>query len=111
MRYVIILPLIGLIALCCNKPAADIPAYHQNKAVIRGINPCMHVCIAGCPCDCGNYFFHFTDSTDTANVVVDDPEIFHFPADIQYPVHLLVSWKKVTRCNTTAIWVTAYKIE
>lgn len=100
------LPLCFAVAACSKHPV-----HYQNKGVIRGWNPCDYPCVINCPCACGSYFFHFTDGPDTANIVIDNPDFFHFPATVHFPVPIEVNWLNTTRCHVRAIRITAYKMD
>ena len=81
-----------------------------NEGIITGFVPCDYACIVQCPCACDNYIFHFTDTGDTANTVIDNKEILEIPANTQFPVRLTVDWQNTTRCGQKAINILRYKL-
>jgi hypothetical protein len=91
----------------CKKDSA--PSF-QNEGVITGINTKECPCIVGCPCFCGGLYFHFTDSVDTANMLLDNPAIFNFGSNTKFPVYVKIYWQNITRCDTTVVKITAYEI-
>ena len=108
MKPAVILLLIGLIFISCKKNQLQ---SFQNNAEIDGRNPCKYLCLVGCPCACGNLYFHFRDTAYTANIPIDNPEIFNFGSDTKFPVYVSVNWENTTRCGVTAIKITSYKIQ
>ena len=93
--------------ISCKKEQADA---FRNKGVITGIDMRLCPCIAGCPCVCGGLDFHFTDTTYTTNIPLDNPEIFKLSPDTNFPVYVELNWVNTTRCGTTAIKITDFKI-
>jgi hypothetical protein len=43
--------------------------------------------------------------------VIDNPDFFHFPATVHFPVPIEVNWLNTTRCHVRAIRITAYKMD
>ena len=107
MKWVILLLFICVGYFSCNKENVQV---FQNEGVITGINPCEYTCLVGCPCSCGNLIFHFIDTVYTTNIPVDNPLIFKFPSNTQFPVYVKVDWQNTTRCGLTAIKIINYKI-
>lgn len=107
MRYSIVLLLICAFFFSCKK---DKVKTFQNQGVIGGVNPCASPCLINCPCTCGNLYFHFTDTVYTANIPLDNPQIFNFPSNVKFPVYVKINWLNTTRCGTTAIKIIDYKI-
>src|SRR5450432_3960073 len=110
MKRALYLSLFCFVIYSCKKSGAQTAAPYQNLAVINGSNPCQSPCIIDCPCSCGNLYFHFTDTAFTDNIPIDNKEIFKFPANITYPVHVKVNWINTTRCGGFAIKITSYEI-
>jgi hypothetical protein len=96
-------PMLFLVLFCS-------PAPYQNIAVIDGRDPCEYACIINCPCACGDLYFHFTDTSFTDNIPIDNQEIFKFPPNTTYPVKVKVNWINTTRCGVFAIRITGYQI-
>ena len=97
-----------VILLCsCKKNNQQI---FQNNGVITGVNLLTCPCTASCPCGCGGLFFHFTDTSYTSNIPLDNPSIFKLGTNIKFPVYVKLNWENTTRCGATAIKVTSYKI-
>ncbi len=102
--------LLLLICLCiaffsCKKTKIIL---YQNEGVITGINASQCPCIISCPCVCGGLFFHFVDTVYTANIPLDNPGIFNFPSNTNFPVYVKLNWDNTTRCGTFAIKITEY---
>ena len=81
----------------------------KNRAVITGFDHRQCPCTDICPCVCGTILFHFADTTYTANIPVDNQEIFKLDANTKFPVYLRVNWLNTTRCGITAIKITDFK--
>jgi hypothetical protein len=81
-----------------------------NEGVITGVNPCEYACVIECPCACGNFLFHFTDTGDTSNVIIDDHDAINLPSNTQFPVHITLDWQNTTRCNVKGIKILKYKL-
>jgi hypothetical protein len=109
MKYLFAI-LMSFLAICaCKKNSQTVHAApYQNLAVITGINPCAYACVDTCPCACGNFLFHFTDSSFAGNIVVDNPTIINLPLNTKFPVYIKVNWVNTTRCDIAAIRITAY---
>lgn len=107
MKPGIILLLICFVFFSCKKDKAKL---FQNEGVITGVNASQCPCLAACPCGCGGLFFHFIDTSYTANIPLDNPQIFKFPSNVQFPVYVKINWENTTRCSTTAIKIIDYKI-
>jgi hypothetical protein len=104
MRYLAFL-LLSISLVSCKKKEVLL----TNQGIITGINPCQYACLIDCPCACGNYLFHFTNSVDTSNIVIDNREIFQFPTNTQFPVRITLDWQNTTRCGIQSIKVLNYK--
>jgi hypothetical protein len=107
MKRGIILLLICTVYFSCKKDKVKL---FQTEGVITGINVRQCLCVAECPCACGGLFFHFIDTVYTANIPLDNPQIFNFPSNIKFPVFVKINWENTTRCGTTAIRIIDYKI-
>lgn len=81
-----------------------------NEGEITGFSVCDYACIAGCPCACIGYIFHFTDTGDSSRVIIDNSPIISLPSNVQYPVHITVNWQNTTRCGEKAIKIINYKL-
>jgi hypothetical protein len=106
MKLLFLFVFFSTIFLSCRKEQAN---SFQNKGVITGIDMRLCPCIAGCPCVCGGLNFHFTDTAYTANIPLDNPEIFKLGPDTNFPVYVELNWVNTTRCGTTAIRITDFK--
>jgi hypothetical protein len=102
MHYRLILFFTALSFFSCKKSSQDAGSF-QNNAVITGLDVRLCPCVVDCPCVCGGILFHFTDTTYTANIPVDNAAIFNLNADTKYPVYVKVNWQNTTRCGVTAI--------
>jgi len=105
MRYFVLFFAL-LILLSCKKKEPLL----TNEGVITGINPCAYACVINCPCACGNFLFHFTDTGDTSNIIIDNQSIIQLPTNGKYPVRLTLDWQSTTRCGIKAIKVLNYKL-
>jgi len=83
---------------------------YRSEGVITGINLSQCPCIVQCPCGCGGLFFHFVDTVYTANIPLDNPQIFNLPGNVKFPVYVTLNWKNTSRCGVTAIKILDYKI-
>jgi ubiquitin C-terminal hydrolase len=108
MKQLFIILFICIAIFSCKKQNSGTASPYQNIGVINGIDPCEYPCIINCPCACGDLFFHFTDSSYTANIPIDNPGIFNLPLNTKYPVYVKVNWQNTSRCSTTAIKITAW---
>ena len=81
-----------------------------NKGEITGYSFCDYACTETCPCACGGYIFHFTDTGDTTNVVIDNRGIFNLPSNVRFPILITVDWQNTTRCGVKAIKILNYKL-
>ncbi len=86
------------------------PRLFQNEGVITGIDVSLIPCVFGCPCSSGGVYFHFTDSSYTGNIVVDNSEIFHLSPGSHFPVRVMVDWQNTSRCKIPAIIVTRFMV-
>ncbi|HUX84352.1 MAG TPA: hypothetical protein VMV20_03910 [Chitinophagaceae bacterium] len=91
----------------CTK---ETPRRFQNEGVITGINAEEFPCKASCPCGAGGVFFHFTDTSYTADIIVDNPQIFNLAAGSHFPVRVMVDWQNTSRCGITAIKITQFMV-
>src|ERR1022692_235620 len=107
MRTWLPLLVISAIFFSCKKDTKSL----SDEGVVTGISVSTCASIAACPnvCD-GSLYFHFTDRADTKNVVIDNPTIFKFPQNANFPVRVSLDYISTTRCGITAIKVTWYKI-
>jgi hypothetical protein len=105
MRYLAFI-LIFSVIVSCKKKEIQL----TNGGEITGISICDYACIAACPCNCGSYIFHFTDTGDSTNVVIDNRGIFNLPSNTQFPAHVTVDWQNTTRCGVKAIKILNYKL-
>jgi hypothetical protein len=106
--YLIILLGILPVDSGCFKSNAD----QVNTAVITGVNLRACPCNVACPCACGGIYFHFTDTGDTSNIIVDNPGIFQLSTQIRsFPVNLKVHWKSSSRCGMKAIVVGSFSFQ
>jgi hypothetical protein len=108
MKPIILLAFISTIFISCKK---DTTSSFQNKGVITGIDMRLCPCAIGCPCICGGLDFHFIDTSYTANIPLDNPVIFKLGSNAQFPIYVQVNWQNTTRCGTTAIKITEFKIQ
>jgi hypothetical protein len=108
---VLLICIFCFVIFSCKKNNTQTAAPYQNLAVIDGRNPCESACLINCPCACGNLFFHFIDTSYTANIPIDNQDTFKFPANIKFPVTVKVNWINTTRCNTFAIKITSYQLQ
>ncbi|HUX84351.1 MAG TPA: hypothetical protein VMV20_03905 [Chitinophagaceae bacterium] len=105
------IPLFLSLTLLISCVKAPFPQFFQNAGVITGLDFSELPCIAACPCSSdGGIYFHFTDTSYTANIVVDNSQIFNLPAGTQFPVHVMVDWQNTTRCGIPAIKVTRFMV-
>ncbi len=103
----ILLPILVILMLMssCKKRETLL----MNEGVITGLDLRECPCIVTCPCSCGGYIFHFTDTGDTSRIVIDNGTIFNLSSNVQFPVKVTVDWQSTTRCGTKAIKILKYK--
>jgi hypothetical protein len=109
MRYGLLFLATCLSVFSCKKSMQDAGSF-QNNAVITGLDMRDCPCVVNCPCICGGILFHFTDTTYTANIPIDNAAIFNLTTDTQYPVYVKVNWQNTTRCGVTAIKITGFRV-
>lgn len=107
MKRSILLLFICLEFFSCKKNKVML---YQNEGVITGVDLRGCPSVIGCPNVCGGLFFHFVDTSYTANITLDNPEIFNLPSNTKFPVYVKLNWENTTRCGVTAIKITGYKI-
>jgi hypothetical protein len=107
MKVVISLLITSFVLLSCKKEKRTL---FKSEGVITGVDVRQCPCVVTCPCICGGLLFHFTDTTYTANVPLDNPGILNLPSEIKFPVYLQLNWENTSRCGITAIKITSYKI-
>jgi len=107
MKQAILLLFVFAAYSSCKK---DKTKAFQNKGVITGFDMRQCPCVLECPCSCGTILFHFTDTSYTDNIPVDNQQIFNFNSGTKFPVNIELNWQNTSRCNTTAIKVIDYKI-
>ena len=107
MKRIIFVLSIFLISLSCQKEKEK---PFQNTGVITGIDLRQCPCVVTCPCVCGGLLFHFTDTSYSANIPLDNPGIFNLGADTHFPIYVKVDWQNTTRCGIVAIKITDFKI-
>lgn len=107
MKHIIFVLSICIINFSCQKEKEK---SFQNTGIITGISPTQCPCVVTCPCVCGGFLFHFTDTSYSANIPLDNSGIFKLGADAHFPVHVKIDWQNTTRCGIVAIKVTDYKI-
>ena len=107
MKRIILLLFICLIHLSCQKEKEK---PFQNNGIITGVDLSGCVSVVTCPQVCGGLFFHFTDTSYTANIPLDNPGIFKLAPNTHFPVYVKIDWQNTTRCGIVAIKITSYKI-
>ena len=107
MKNIIILLLICLAQFSCKK---DEPILFKNEGVITNVDVRECPCTVACPCVCGGLLFHFTDTTYTANIPLDNPSMLNLPSNVKFPVYIKLNWENTSRCGITAIKITGFKI-
>jgi len=105
MRNIAFIFIFSMIVACKKKEVLL-----TNEGVITGVNPCEYACVIECPCACGNYLFHFTDTGDSSNVIIDNRDTINLPLNTQFPVHITLDWQNTTRCGVKAIKILKYKL-
>src|SRR6478672_4570198 len=80
MRYSSLILLCCLWFFSCKKTVQEKSAF-QNNAVITGLDVRLCPNVINCPVVCGGILFHFTDTTYTANIPVDNASTFKLNAD------------------------------
>jgi hypothetical protein len=55
-------------------------------------------------------YFHFTNVADTTDVAIDNPTIFKYPPNANFPIRVRLNYISTTRCGVSAIKVISYKI-
>ncbi|HXB29317.1 MAG TPA: hypothetical protein VNW49_05830 [Puia sp.] len=93
----------------CQKNVQNAGAF-QNNGIITGIDARLCPCSLSCPCVCGTLIFHFTDTTYTANIPIDNPGIFNLSSNTHFPVPVRVNWQNTSRCGVTAIKITSFQL-
>lgn len=106
MKYIIPLMLICLLYSCKKEKAV----VYANDGVITGIDMRQCPCLLECPCACGGLIFHFTNTSDTSRIIIDNARIFKLTNNPQFPVRIKINWQNTTRCNARAIKVTSYAL-
>jgi hypothetical protein len=109
MKSILLLLAVTCILNFSCKKSVQTGSSFQNNGVITGIDARLCPCAVSCPCVCGTLIFHFTDTAYTANIPIDNPEIFNLSSNSHFPVYVRVDWQNTTRCGVTAIKITGFE--
>ena len=104
--------ILALIGICLfGAGCAKSSRAPEQLGLVLGVDMRSCPCAIGCPCACGGTMFQFTENPlDSSIYYVDNPEIFHLPANAKYPVKVSVAWENTTRCGVHAIRVDACRV-
>lgn len=106
MKALVFIVAVSLLLFSCKKSQ---PAFMSN-GVITGVDVSQCPCRIDCPCACGGLIFHFTDTTNTSRVLLDNASDLRLSPDVKFPVQLKLNWVSTNRCGMNAIKITGYKI-
>jgi hypothetical protein len=109
VKFIFSILVICAMFLSCKKKSTMVS--FQNEGILTGMNLLTCPCVDSCPCLCGSYFFHFTNYSDTSNVVIVNSTILKLPSQVSFPVQIKLNWTDATRCNIFAVKITSYQIQ
>ncbi len=106
MNKIILIICFFAIVSCRKTPLTNF----QSRGIITGIDARMCPCNDICPCSCGGYIFFFQDSVSIDRIVIDNPQIFKFSADVKFPINFMLNYENTSRCNAKAIKILNYQV-
>src|ERR1017187_9175700 len=90
MKFILFLAVGCFLQFSCQKANEKVNSF-QSEGVITGIDARLCPCSLSCPCSCGTLIFHFIDTVYTANIPIDNSEIFNLTSKAHFPVYVSVN--------------------